>query len=203
MISVPDFTLMDSMAALQMMDPRMDSGISPVPEHLIADCDRLPKGGTNNTSFDPQAELSAEEVCWIMDRLSSAEIEWHKGASLSQTIYTCRYIHCLALLSANASQAAGQEPNLLVIKVLRSYLIALIKSIGLVWDEVAKGNIADGEDFNCDKGGVSLMEQTSQEVAIHALQDGILYVQALQADGNLEDEQAKALLVRMRFRKVK
>jgi hypothetical protein len=202
MISIPDFTLMDSMAALQIMDPRMDSGIFPIPDHLIADCDRLPLDSAGKLFFDPHAELSAEEICWIMDRLSAAEIGWHKGASLSQTIYTCRYMHCLALLNANACEAAGQEPNWFVIRILQPFLITIFKSVGLVWDEVAKGNVADGEDFNCDKAGVSLLEQTSPDEAIDWLQDSIFYIQALQADDILNDDQAEALLVRMRFRKV-
>jgi hypothetical protein len=208
MVCVADFTLMDAMAALQIMDPRMDSGIFPIPDHLIADTDRLPKDVTSVPTFDPHCELSAEDICWIMDRLLACEVEWHKGACLTQTIYTCRYVHFLDLLDANACLEKGQEPNWLVIRLLHPFLVSVLKSVGLVWDEVAKGNVADGEDFNCDKAGVSLLEETGADDAIERLQDGIAYIQAQlgddrSADVVLTDNQAEALLIRMHLRKVR
>lgn len=208
MVCIADFSLMDAMAALQIMDPRMDSGISPIPDHLIANTDRIPGDANKDPSFDPHFELSAEEICWMMDRLLACEVEWHKGASLTQTVYTCRYVHCLALLDANACLAIGQEPNWMVIRVLKPFLIAILKTVGLVWDEVAKGNVIDGEDFNCDKAGVSLLEEMDIDESIDWLQGGIAYIQALQNDGKtasvtLTNDQAEALLVRMYFRLVR
>lgn len=211
MVCSASFTLMDSMAALQIMDPRMDSGIYPIPPHLIADCDKFPQRDVTIPQFDPDARLSATEICWIMDRLLACEIEWHKGASLSQTIHTCLYVHSLSSISPRASQVKGESPNLLVCRVLRPFLIALLRSVGLVWDEVAKGNLIDGEDFNCDKGGISLLEEVSLDEVEAWLGDAISYIQAL-GDSRyhshysscdiLTSDEAEALLVRIQLREV-
>ena len=44
------------------MDPRMDSGMD-IPEYTIA-----------SKSFNPMRPLLPEEVCWILDRLTAAEV---------------------------------------------------------------------------------------------------------------------------------
>lgn len=212
MVCSASTSLMDSMAALQIMDPRMDSGIYPIPPHLIADCDKFPQ--MNNVTmppFDPSARLSATEICWIMDRLLACEVDWHKGASLSQTIHTCLYVHSLSSISPRASQVKGESPNLLVCRVLRPFLMALLKSVGLVWDEVSKGNLIDGEDFNCDKGRISLLEEISLNEVEAWLGDAISYIQAL-GDSRyhshysscdiLTSDEAEALLIRIQLRGV-
>lgn len=69
------FTLLDSMGAIEIMDPRMDSGMFPVPADLVAECDRLSlERSSSAPSFDPNANLSAADVCWIMDRTFACEV---------------------------------------------------------------------------------------------------------------------------------
>ena len=47
---------------LQVMDSRMDSGMD-IPEYTVA-----------SKTFDPMRPLLPEEVCWILDRLTAAEV---------------------------------------------------------------------------------------------------------------------------------
>lgn len=51
------------------MDPRMDNGV------VLDDSDVDPS--TRPPLFDPQALLSVEEICWILDRLIAAEVSWN------------------------------------------------------------------------------------------------------------------------------
>jgi hypothetical protein len=177
MVCTPDLTLMDSMAALQIMDSRMDSGIFPIPNHLIAEGDQRPWEAVMASKPINRTRLSAEEICWVMDRLVACEVAWHKGASLSQTIHTCLYIHSLASIHPSAPLIVGQETNWLVSKVLRPFLIATLKCVGLVWDELTRGNVMDGEDYNGDKAGVSLLEDVSIQEASALLDGALAYLQ--------------------------
>ncbi|UZJ55007.1 hypothetical protein CBS101457_004327 [Exobasidium rhododendri] len=199
MVSVPDLTLLDSMAALQIMDPRMDSGIFPLPDHLIAKGDRRPWEDITTSTFEPHAPLSVEEVCWIIDRLMACEIAWHKGASLSQTIHTCLYVHSLASIHPKSPLSTGKAKNWLVFYVLRPYLIATLKCVGLVWDELTRGNVVDGEDYNGDKAGLSLLEDVRPEEAISLLDETI--AQLRQSRGTIDADQAASMVSRMSLRR--
>lgn len=201
MVSLPDFSLMDSMAALQLMDPRMDSGIFPIPLHLIASCDRV-ADGQHAPPFDPNACFSIADICWIMDRLWACELEWHKGASLSQTIHTCLFIHSLASIDPTSLiSGATTLSEWVVTRVLRPFLIAVLKSVGMVWDEMSKGNLIDGEDFNGDKAGISLLEEVSPIDAIHLLQEAMGSVLQEEERGTIDARECNSLLSRMQLRK--
>jgi hypothetical protein len=87
MLSMKDFALHDAMMAIevrlalwrrtwierpltpQVMDSRMDSGMD-IPEYTIA-----------SKNFNPMRPLLPEEVCWILDRLTAAEVR--NGRSLN------------------------------------------------------------------------------------------------------------------------
>lgn len=176
MVFNPSFTLEQSMAAIQITDPRMDVGIHPPPENLVADSDKLPSGATITVAFDPVEKLSAADVCWIMDRALACEAAWHQGATLQQTIHTCLYIYATARIHP---KAPGPVPAL-VGKVLRPFVIALLKSIGLAWDELVKDHVADLEDFSAEKAGVSLLEEVPPSEAIVALDEAIAFLEEYQ-----------------------
>lgn len=72
MVHPMTFTLMDSMTCISILDPRMDSGIYPTPEHLIPESDRLSRDSL--PAFDPQRALTVSDVVWIMDRLTACEV---------------------------------------------------------------------------------------------------------------------------------
>lgn len=60
MIKRPDLRLLDAMNSIEMLDPRMDTGIrDPNRREFI---------------FDPQVTLEPEEICWVMDELLALEV---------------------------------------------------------------------------------------------------------------------------------
>ena len=72
---------------------------------------------------------------------------WHTGYSLSQSIYTCRFIHHLSTLnpaffSANKDYG-GDRPAELATVVIRAATLGLIKSCDLVYRELSKGRVID------------------------------------------------------------
>ncbi|TCD64688.1 hypothetical protein EIP91_003802, partial [Steccherinum ochraceum] len=150
------FTLLDSMSAFEIGEPRMDSG-------MILEQDRKPP-------FDPLIPLLPQEICWILDRSFACEMEWHAGNTLSQTVYTLLYA---------ISTLEG-----LLVTVLRSGVVGLLKSCDMGWRELSKGKVQDVEDWQGEKCDISLLEGTPAEYVVRMLDDACLWLQtsALSAD---------------------
>ncbi|PWN33578.1 uncharacterized protein FA14DRAFT_161357 [Meira miltonrushii] len=199
MVSVPELTLMDAMAAIQILDPRVDGGMEPIPAQLMAQCDQVPTQESSMHSFDVYAQLTVSDIIWIMDRMLACEAAWLEssslsGASLSQTIHTCLYVHHLSSIHPNTTKTPT-----LVGFILRPFLIAILKTVGLVWDELAKGNILDGEDYMGDKAGVSLLEDLDPQNALGLLDNAMNWLDHNQ--DSIEENERIALLDRLSFRK--
>ncbi|WVF68293.1 hypothetical protein IAT40_003058 [Kwoniella sp. CBS 6097] len=138
MVKPPRLTMMDAMNALQLMDPKMDTGVQRWP--------------AETPLFEPEDTLSAEEICAIMDQIMCLELAWYRGASLCQTVYQSLYYH-------NPHHLAGPsrlpEPeSLLLTLVLRAYVLLGCKTTDLAYSEFAKNHVSDGEDCWLDHYGV-------------------------------------------------
>ncbi|KAF8319438.1 Mak10-domain-containing protein [Clavulina sp. PMI_390] len=156
-IMTGEFTLMDAMSAIEIMDPRLDSFLATYP-------------GAETASFNVYSHLTPEEVCWIMDRTICAEMGWHEGRSLSQTIYTCLYVHEFASLDPviwRMNQPLGHsQPAPLVTSVLRSWIVGLVKCCHMAWREFSQRHVFENEDVISDKAERSLMESTREDIAL-------------------------------------
>ena len=76
------FSLFEAMSAVEIGNPKMDTGMMVLPktlEQLLAD-------GAAPT------QLSAAQRLAIMDKLLEQEATWHGGGSLAQTVFTCLYM---------------------------------------------------------------------------------------------------------------
>ncbi|GJJ11840.1 hypothetical protein Clacol_006078 [Clathrus columnatus] len=167
LVVVDGFDLNDAMAAIEIMDDRMDSG-------------RLPEA----PPFDPNTSLLPEEVCWILDRTFAAELQWHNGFPLSQTVLTIRYVHYLMDISTpkfktshdnhrSTSKADPDRPPELVNLVLRAGIFGVVKSCDLVWRELAQNRVVEGEDWSSEKFGVSFCENVQPEKVVSLLGDAL------------------------------
>ncbi|KAH9033987.1 Mak10-domain-containing protein [Lactarius deliciosus] len=171
-ILTEDFTLYDAMSALEIGDPRMDSGLI-----LDDDAERL--------VFSPLTPLLPEEVCYVLDRAIACEMEWHAGYTLPQTIYTCLYVHHLT--DINPEVISRQEelqqdparPVELVTVVIRAAIMGFLKCCDLVWRELSKGRLHDTEDWHSEKFDVSLMEGTPVGTVLSQLEDAKNWIQFL------------------------
>lgn len=64
LLHLQSFTLYDAMSAIEIMDPKMDTGM--VLEN------------TSTSPFDVQQRLTPQQLLWIMDRLLSCEVSAKK-----------------------------------------------------------------------------------------------------------------------------
>ncbi|KAK7920981.1 hypothetical protein PG985_009003 [Apiospora marii] len=135
------FTLFESVSALEIMDPKMDSGC-------------LEEGESLDEEYDTARDLLPEEVLGIIDQLLCLEMAWHLGYPLSQTILTSVYVEALlrdpnaplssmTFLRDSASQA--KQPKFLF--VLRAYCAGMLRGCHCV-NEVVKDELYyEEEDF--------------------------------------------------------
>ncbi|KAI0282478.1 Mak10 subunit, NatC N-terminal acetyltransferase-domain-containing protein [Russula aff. rugulosa BPL654] len=77
-ILTEDFTLYDAMSALEIGNPRTDSGLIPSDEEA------------RGPQFNLVTPLLPEEICYILDRVIACEMEWHAGYTLKQ--YTLAFM---------------------------------------------------------------------------------------------------------------
>lgn len=180
MVHPASFTLLDSMACISIGDPRMDSGVYPLPRDLIPESDRIATSSQTLT-FNPHKALDVDETTWIIDRLASCHVAFHGGAPLSQTLYTSLYFHHL-----NSIPGDDSDPQHLYTQILRAYLVATIKCFGLAWQELVAGNLIEGEDTITDTCQISLYEEMPVGYAIGELQRGIAALKTVEQQEALE-----------------
>lgn len=88
LISGDNFNLFAAMSALEIMDPKMDSGI--VSTYYSVD-EAIENGAAPiPLSFDRTSDT--QRVIDIMDHFLACEATWHKGGSLAQTMFSCIYL---------------------------------------------------------------------------------------------------------------
>ncbi|KAI2611575.1 Mak10-domain-containing protein [Hypoxylon fragiforme] len=135
------FTLFESVAALEVMDPKMDSGV-------------LAEGESLDEEYDVSRDLLPEEILGIIDQLLCLEMAWHLGYPLSQTLFTSVYIESLLkptptnIDEANFvrdTQSQAEQPKFMFI--LRAYCVALLKSCCIVNEMVKDELYYEEEDF--------------------------------------------------------
>ncbi|KAG8853375.1 hypothetical protein FRB96_008165 [Tulasnella sp. 330] len=190
-ISMPHFTMMDAMNAIEVghltatassrdnhnlisiwkrikiMDPRMDNGMKG--ELSVQATGYLKKSADE---FNVQTPLLSEEMAWIFDRAIAAEMGWHEGKFMSQTIHTLQYVHDLysmasvSTLPPQSEEDMRKRPRILIATVLRPLVIGMLKSCDLTWRQLLQRFVYDAEDWHSEKFEVPLCEnfQTSQVV---------------------------------------
>ncbi|ODO06812.1 hypothetical protein I350_04172 [Cryptococcus amylolentus CBS 6273] len=156
------FSMMDAMKGLQMMDSKMDTGTR----------DKL----QSTQLFDPNANISAEDLCFIMDRMLALEVSWYRGGNLCQSVYSCLYFHNLYMIEAPSDPLA--TGNLLTKLVLRAYILLFCKSIDFAYTEFAKGNVYEGEDCWLDHYGVPLRVSEDTDTVVAVADDALGWLES-------------------------
>ncbi|KAL7687203.1 putative alpha-acetyltransferase 35, NatC auxiliary subunit [Plasmopara halstedii] len=161
-----DFNLFESMSALELMDPKMDSGMSVngIPPQSISA--RLASGSVQ-LNFS-----SARDVLATLDRLFCCEAGWLNGLPLAQSLLTSIYMHreplnalCTQLVtSSNSLMLMDVDVRLLLKERLRNtakdslllvmvaVTLATLKTANLVREATLRADIYEEEDFSPGKG---------------------------------------------------
>ncbi|KAK7203475.1 Mak10 subunit, NatC N-terminal acetyltransferase-domain-containing protein [Myxozyma melibiosi] len=161
LVMMESFELVNSINALEIMDPKMDTGVLNL--------------RSNDANFDVSAPRSPQEILYIMDELFALEMSWCTGCALSQTIYTCLYIEHL-LNNFNGVQEslhfgtrASDPPSIdqndldqfLLHHALRSYAIGVIKTCDLMRRQLQCKGIFEEEDAVTETYGLDLLQFVS------------------------------------------
>ncbi|XP_052181760.1 uncharacterized protein LOC127794578 isoform X3 [Diospyros lotus] len=198
-----NFNLFAAMSALEIMDPKMDSGIVcryySVDEAIEHGAAPIPL--SSDRTVDIQCTID------IMDHLLACEATWHKGYSLAQTIFSCIY---LLRPDRTASHA-----------LLHSYCRVIRATCNAVISVVSDARTHEEEDLFTMTYGLPLKADGDEKCLsiLHAVEETISRqlrackaqslkkrvvedIEPLQTNPDLEEGYCKALLCRIRFRKV-
>ncbi|KAF2207771.1 hypothetical protein CERZMDRAFT_71287 [Cercospora zeae-maydis SCOH1-5] len=164
LIKVEYFTLFEAVGALEIMDPKMDSGfVEPTdtfePEWKVVDED----------------DISGEQALWIMDELLRLEMLFHQGYPLSQNVFTS--LHIFRLVDPGNAYpyhlTSTTAKTSLTRKILRTYCLGVIKSCQLVLECIQAQTYFEEEDFVTYLFGRELCPNITVEEVTQLLSEAI------------------------------
>ncbi|KAA6410043.1 MAG: amino-acid N-acetyltransferase subunit Mak10 [Lasallia pustulata] len=187
------FTLFEAVGALEIMDPKMDSGYL-APGEMLED------------DYDVLRELLPEEVIGIMDQMLCYEMAWHMGHPLSQTLFTSLHIDRLlwpAPVKLKEARFYRRPPevgtNRFLHTVLRAYCLATIKTCDFVNRRISAEHYNEEEDFVSNLYNRKLLTQFSRTEIEEILTKAIAWVTGQKKI--VAKDVKTALLSRLNFRK--
>jgi hypothetical protein len=188
-----NFTLNEGMSAVEIMDPKMDSGMGAENVHTLEEAietKRLPHAQT----------LTIQQLIGIVDNLFILLSMWLDGYSLAHTLFTCLYLHRPVLTLENTR--------------IYPLIAVLLKTVALIRAVIMKAEVAEEEDFHSYLFNFSLCDDVDETAVVESLkklEEEFLrrYLQRdqslakglppLQSDATKESEFVKAFLARVRF----
>ncbi|XP_062149262.1 uncharacterized protein LOC133857901 [Alnus glutinosa] len=197
-----NFNLFAAMSALEIMDPKMDSGM--VCKYYSVD--EAIENGAAPVPISFYKTVDVQCTIDIMDYLLACEATWHKGHSLAQTVFSCIYL----LRPDRTSSHALLHSYCRVIRATCKAVISVVSDARTHEEEdlftMAYGLPLDGDrDEKC----LSLLNAVEETISrqlrackAHSSKRRVLEdIEPLQANVDLEEGYCKALLCRLRFRK--
>ncbi|KAG7285570.1 hypothetical protein NEMBOFW57_010199 [Staphylotrichum longicolle] len=186
------FTLFESVGALEVMDPKMDSGC-------------LAPGESLDEDYDVTRPLLPSEVVGIIDQLLSLEMAWHLGYPLSQTLFTSVYIEKMLQSPPETIQDAdfikghaANAPRDVMHGALRAYCLGVVKACCYVNERIKYEHSYEEEDFVTNTYNRTLLENIDR----YEIRDEIMEARKAIHDlrHTLSDEMADALGFRLELR---
>ncbi|KAL2978953.1 hypothetical protein AAZX31_13G145300 [Glycine max] len=200
-----NFNLFAAMSALEIMDPKMDSGIACTYYSL----DEAIENGVAPIPISADKTTDVRCMIDIMDHLLACEVlqaTWHKGHSLAQTVYSCLYLLRPERTSSHA--------------LLHSYCKVIRATCKAILSVVSQARTHEEEDLFTMAYGLPLSGDGDEKCLsmLNAVEETISRqlrackvssskrrvpedIEPLQNNPDLEEGYCKALLCRLRFRK--
>lgn len=192
-----NFNLFEAMSALEIMDPKMDSGMRTYGYNSVEEA--IESGAA-------PIKLHLLQTIDVMDHLLACEATWHKGHSLAQTVFTCLYLLNVERTSPNS--------------LLHAYCRTTRVTCNMIRSAVSQSRTHEEEDFftmafglplkgEGDDKCLSMLNAVEETVArqLRACKNSVTRkkmaedYEPLQPDPELEEGYCKAVLSRLRFRK--
>lgn len=198
-----NFSLFAAMSALEIMDPKMDSGMDNGKYHSVDEA--IDSGAAPvPLSFDKTMDVVC--ILDIMDHLLACEATWHKGHSLAQTVFSCIYLMRLDRTSSHP--------------LLHSFCRIVRATCNAVISIVAEARTHEEEDLftiayglplggDKDEGFLSTLNALEETLCRQmrackspsAKKTVVEDQEPLQTNPDLEEGFCRVLLCRLRFRK--
>ncbi|KAK7292038.1 hypothetical protein RIF29_07668 [Crotalaria pallida] len=197
-----NFNLFAAMSAVEIMDPKMDSGIVCTYYSL----DEAIENGAAPVPISADKTTDVQCTIDIMDHLLACEATWHKGHSLAQTVYSCLYLLQPERTSSHA--------------LLHSYCKVIRATCHAVLSVVSDTRTHEEEDIftmtydlplgrDGDEKCLSMLNAVEETISRQLRACKVLSskrrisedMDPLQSNPDLEEGYCKALLCRLRFRK--
>lgn len=121
------FGLYDAMAAIELMDPKMDAGMMCNKSKKLYPFEEMVRRNLIKIK-----DFSLEELIGIIDDTYSCLVMWMNGHSLAQTVFINLYLH---------------SPNLIFDKTLKSFCIVILKIVDIINEIVLQASVYEEEDF--------------------------------------------------------
>lgn len=198
-----NFSLFAAMSALEIMDPKMDSGVDNGRYYSV---DEAIENGAAPVPISFDKTIDVQCTIDIMDHLLSCEATWHKGHSLAQTIFSCIYLLRLDRTLAHP--------------LLHSYCRIIRSTCNAVISVVSDARTHEEEDLFTMAYGLTLTGDGDDKCLslLNAIEETLSRqlrackapsskrrvledIEPLQNNLALEEGLCKALLCRLRFRK--
>jgi hypothetical protein len=178
-VAVENFSLFDSMSALELMDPKMDP---PGAEVKPVDVAALLASGAL-----PLERLTLAEARALSLQLLVLEFGWCEGVSLAESVFTCLYLHPPALprlVAALADPSAGPDPAAakptvaavaaagdapLALRALAALGVIGLKVVHLTREAVFHADLYEEEDFSPGLHDFDLATKVPEAAALSAL----------------------------------
>ncbi|KAJ9535555.1 hypothetical protein OSB04_un001307 [Centaurea solstitialis] len=197
-----NFNLFAAMSALEIMDPKMDSGI--VCRYYSVD--EAIEDGAAPVPVSLNKTVDVHCIIDLMDHLLSCEATWHKGHSLAQTIFSCIYLLRPERTSSHA--------------LLHSYCTVVRSTCNAIISAVSDSRTHEEEDLFTITSGLPLKKDGDEKCLsmLNVIEEtvsrqlnackspshkkrAIEDIEPLQTNLDLEEGYCKAVLCRLRFRK--
>ncbi|KAK7264879.1 hypothetical protein RJT34_32492 [Clitoria ternatea] len=197
-----NFNLFAAMSALEIMDPKMDSGMVCTYYSL----DEAIENGAAPVPISEDKTIDVRCTIDIMDHLLACEATWHKGHSLAQTVYACLYLLRPERTSSHA--------------LLHSYCKVIRATCNAILSVVSDARTHEEEDLFTMAYGLPLCGDGDEKCLslLNAVEETISRqlrackassskrrvsedIEPLQDNSDLEEGYCRALLCRLRFRK--
>ena len=183
LVCLPDFSLQDSIAALEIMDPKMDNGIV--------------ENAEEEQRYDCSKTLLPDEILAIIDQLFASEMSWHGGSSLPQTLFTCVYVQQVLGKSLTIRGFNNDESSLLN-QVLFPYVVATVKCSEICRDEYLTGYLYEEEDISSADYGLDFLPFMERKAVIDLLEGGLAWL-CRQEQTSIVSQLALRLEIRLAF----
>lgn len=176
-VKSPSFSLFEGTHALEMMNPRLDSGIIQLTDDEV--------------NFNCCKPLSLNQVLGISDRILRSVFAWMNNNSLSVTVLSCRYIEQLLVNYTGNVQAGIIDTHFyrehepvevntaelkLVHQVLRSVCLATLHLVRICLSLGQSGVVYEEEDINTQTMNLDIISLVKSEDILSELDASLAFL---------------------------